>query len=267
MIIRRKRFVRIGETYFEETPDGGSVDIVRWNQAPVPRECGLFGGCSEFHTLIIDLTQPEETLFHAMQKTTQNEVRRAAREDVRCEIRHHPHEQFLNSFSDFYDAFAAQKHLPKSNRARLKAIAAEGRLSLSRASLNSEDLVWHAYYRAPLRTRQLHSASLFRAQDAADARKLVSRANRLLHWADIKAFKAEGLAWFDFGGWYAGTTNAELLAINRFKQSFGGKVWKEFNCTWGLTTVGKLALLANRFSEQLEPRLRRHAADVVERGV
>ena len=38
------------------------------------------------------------------------------------------------------------------------------------------------------------------------------------------------MKFFDFGGWYPGNTNHQLLEINRFKEGFGGKIVREYNC-------------------------------------
>ena len=70
----------------------------------------------------------------------------------------------------------------------------------------------------------------------------IGRANRLHHWLDVLRFRDEGFAIYDFGGWYAGTANDELLRINRFKESFGGEVVLQYNCDQALSWKGMLAL-------------------------
>ncbi len=49
-------------------------------------------------------------------------------------------------------------------------------------------------------------------------RNAIGRGNRMLHWKDILAFKAEGKNVYDFGGWYAGQEDEALLRINQFKE-------------------------------------------------
>jgi len=71
---------------------------------------------------------------------------------------------------------------------------------------------------------------------------LIGRANCFHTWHDILRFQRQGIETYDFGGWYGGTENAEKLRINRFKESFGGKVVPEFNYEVGVTIAGRLAL-------------------------
>ena len=74
----------------------------------------------------------------------------------------------------------------------------------------------------------------------------IGRANRLHHWLDVLRFRDEGFAIYDFGGWYAGRENEELLRINCFKESFGGKVVFHYKCDQGLSWKGSLALWLRR---------------------
>ncbi len=55
-------------------------------------------------------------------------------------------------------------------------------------------------------------------------------------------FKRQGLACYDFGGWYAGTDDPIKLGINKFKEEFGGEKVHQYNCEKGVTLKGKLAL-------------------------
>jgi hypothetical protein len=48
---------------------------------------------------------------------------------------------------------------------------------------------------------------------------------------------------YDFGGWYAGTDDAALVAINRFKHGFGGSRVVEYNASRALTGLGRLYML------------------------
>jgi hypothetical protein len=59
-------------------------------------------------------------------------------------------------------------------------------------------------------------------------------------------FKRAGVALFDLGGWYAGLEDKELLAINFFKEGFGGRIVKTFHCTRAETAKGRLYLAAAR---------------------
>ena len=70
----------------------------------------------------------------------------------------------------------------------------------------------------------------------------MGRANRYLFWHDIIRYKEQGLKLFDFGGWYPGTTDNMRLEINRFKEGFGGRVVREYNCEQITSVRGWLLL-------------------------
>ncbi len=48
-----------------------------------------------------------------------------------------------------------------------------------------------------------------------------------------------GFRVYDFGGWYAGSTDVEKLMINRFKEEFGGQKVLEFTVTENRSLLAK----------------------------
>ena len=98
------------------------------------------------------------------------------------------------------------------------------------------------HYRSCDRARLIYSASIRRQTTETPLKALIGRANCFHTWHDILRFQRQGIETYDFGGWYGGTENAEKLRINRFKESFGGKVVPEFNYEVGVTIAGRLAL-------------------------
>jgi hypothetical protein len=201
----------------------------------------------EFRSIWIDLAQDEKQLLAGMSMSTRQGIRRAGDYSLRYEYWHPDVAEPLGLFCDFYDAFAATKDLDPLRRKALALQAACGSLDLSLVSAqDGKPLVWHAYYRDGTHARQLHTASLFRREDDAELRKMIGRANRYHHWRDMLRFKESGIAVFDIGGWYDGTQNAALLRVNEFKQGFGGRIVKLYNCTRGETFKGRLYLAALR---------------------
>jgi hypothetical protein len=81
----------------------------------------------------------------------------------------------------------------------------------------------------------------------------------LLHYKDMLAFKAAGVRLYDFGGWYAGDTDTDLLRINKFKEEFGGNVELRYNCERGVTLLGKCALTIKRVMSSLSSTAKRRA--------
>ena len=67
-------------------------------------------------------------------------------------------------------------------------------------------------------------------------------------------FKDQGVRYFDFGGWYPGTEDIQLLGANAFKKSLGGQVVREFECEqiitlkgWAMLTAARLIARAKEF--------------------
>jgi len=53
-------------------------------------------------------------------------------------------------------------------------------------------------------------------------RNLIGRANRWLHYQDMRRFKAKGFALYDFGGYAKDSGDVDLQRINQFKEGFRG---------------------------------------------
>jgi hypothetical protein len=102
----------------------------------------------------------------------------------------------------------------------------------------------------PERVRLLHSVSLFRSEDR-DRQALIGRANRLLHWKDMCAWRARGVGLYDFGGEYHGEEDAAQVRIAAFKRGFGGEVVPIYSGVRGITLVGRLALEAARLGRAM----------------
>ncbi|HEY5173184.1 MAG TPA: hypothetical protein VIK54_15785 [Acidimicrobiia bacterium] len=243
MIVRQTRFYRLAEFFFDEEPRSPHVDVIEHVQRSRP----LPGArCSDFYTLHVDLTQDPETLFSGLSETYQYEIRRAERDELKDEAWMSARGELVNDFIAFFDGFARGKGLPPAPAKRLHTLAKAGVLDLSTVTRRDDILVWHAYLRAGNRARLLHSASLFREHNDTGMWNLIGRANRYLHWHDLLRYKDAGIPLFDFGGWYSGQDDEELLRINAFKESFGGRVVPEFHCAVPTSTRGRMVLFARR---------------------
>ncbi|BDC49335.1 hypothetical protein F183_A16510 [Bryobacterales bacterium F-183] len=250
MIVYNKQFLKIAEFYYQPPVAERGLDIARcyYQQAPIE-------GTQQtvFHTLQIDLTQDAEQILAAMKKDNRQQIRYAERDGIATEGSSAPSDEWMQQFFAFYDAFAQGKGLPPANRARLIAMREANMLDLSRAidPQSGETIVWHCTLLTPQAARLVHSASL--ARDAAQSRT-TARANCWLHWQDIVRFREAGLATYDFGGWYAGEEDEAKLRINKFKESFGGKVVQLYNVDRGLTLRGAVAIRARHLLENWKER-------------
>ena len=243
MIVRDTRLYRLAEVFFDEEPDGADADVIEYFQrsAPVPG-----ARYREFHTTHIDLTQDMQALFADVSKTCRYEVRRGERDELKEEAWMSARGEPVDDFIAFFDRFAAGKGLPPAPAERLCTLAEAGLLDLSTVSHDDDALVWHACLRAGNRARLLHSASLFREHTDTATRNLIGRANRYLHWHDLLRYKEACIPLFDFGGWYSGRDDEDLLRINAFKEGFGGRVVPEFHCAVPASVRGWMVLLARR---------------------
>jgi hypothetical protein len=237
MVMYRKHGLRMAELWLDAPivkPAGCDLLVLHQYSRLPERAVGW-----PFSTLTINLHAPEEQLLEGLNRDTKYKVRRAATKDL-VECIHEPvaTEAICRAFHAFYDEFAVAKGLHRLSMEELLARAQGGTVRFSRAARDGETIVWHVHAVTEHGATLLHSASQFRQLDDNDARAIVGRANRLLHWRDILAFKSEGKRVYDFGGWYAGQEDADLLRINQFKEGFGGQRTDQVNAGLALSWRG-----------------------------
>ncbi len=250
MIVYSSRFLTRGEVWFDNEPDDAqSVDWIIYHQRsrPVPRAKWRY-----FYTSIIDLTQSREQLVAQLNQDTAYKIRRARdRDKILCEGCDPRDPAIISLFEQMYNQFAAMKGLYRLDRARMESMAAAGVLDLSVAKdPRGNALVYHANYRDRCRATELELPSLYRKLSDSASRNAIGRANRYLIWSDMLRYKEQGLKYFDFGGWYPGTTDQALLKINAFKRGFGGQVVREYECERILSLKGWLVLHAAELLKQ-----------------
>ena len=66
--------------------------------------------------------------------------------------------------------------------------------------------------------------------------------------------KEQGVQYFDFGGWYPGTEDIQLLGANAFKRGFGGEIVREYECEQILTLKGWIVLTGARILDRIRAR-------------
>jgi hypothetical protein len=236
MIWSRKHTVSIADVFGDEPVPAGGADVIRYNQWSTPLDGFVY---PPFHTVIIDLRQPEADLLAAVDKGTRYEIRRAQREPLEYGVVGLDGGA-IRAFCDFYNRFAMGKGLAPADPAWLEALARGGRLVLTQIRREGEVLVWHAYVRDATSAILQFSCS----QETADPclRQVIGRANRYQHWKDLVYFREQGLEKLDLGGWYGGSEDQKLRAINKFKEEFGGRIIAVHNGMVGVSWKGKLAV-------------------------
>jgi hypothetical protein len=156
---------------------------------------------------------------------------------------------------DYFNEFTASKNRSSVTYSDLRQFYEAGTLCVRYVTAQDKSIVhtMHAYIVSDRRARLHQSSSHFRNSSDSEFRNLVGRANRYLHWDDMLYFKNMGLEYYDFGGWYGGQSNTEKLAINQFKESFGGEKQPEYTYTVPVTLPGKAAVF---FQKLIKPKKR-----------
>jgi hypothetical protein len=250
MIIYSSRFLTRSEVWFDDEP--GNIRAVDWilynlRSCPVPGAKGRY-----FYNYSIDLTQSTGQLLAQLNDDTAYKIRRARdRDKIICECCDPDDPAVLDRFEAMYNSFAPMKGMPPLDRTRMNSIASTGALNLSVAKDSQGDVLgYHANYRNRHRATQLYLPSLYRRFSDSASRNAIGRANRYLVWSDILRYKEQGLKFFDFGGWYPGTTDQALLNINEFKRGFGGRVVREYQSEQILSLKGWVVLNAAKLLKQ-----------------
>lgn len=246
-VLYKRGIVRIMDIYGSVTKENGSpVDIIISSNVIFPEAESFHpfskGGFLHSYgkTLIIDLDRTEEALFEDIHKNARYKINRASKRDpIHYDELTNPTDEEIGEFLVFFDRFAKYKDLPKGNLGRLKGLRDQNALIISyvRDELGNI-LCAHAYLRADAYGSLLYSASA--RFDNKQIRNLIGRANRFLHWQDIKSFREMGMKWFDFGGLFVQKDGSEEDSINRFKKEFGGQVVDVDKRIYPLSIIGKL---------------------------
>jgi hypothetical protein len=226
-----------GEVWYdEELPIDAGVDIVQYSQRPAPVGEGR---SAPFLSLVNDLTVTEDEIVARFNKVCRYELRRAGRDDLQFELIADPAAR-LDEFCRFHDRCAQQRSIYVCNRRWLVSACAARQLILTVASRNGEALVWHAYVVAA-KTAGLEYSISYRDDDPA-RRALVGRANRWLHWQDMRRFREIGLERYDWGGLFEEDATPSGAGINEFKKGFGGTPDRSYDCEVPITARGRLWL-------------------------
>ena len=111
--------------------------------------------------------------------------------------------------------------------------------------------VYHAYFFSDSSTCLWYSASDFRNQEVD--RNLAARANKRLHFEDMKHFKDIGIKLYDWGN-VTTQNNANPNGIDKFKASFGGTYTEKYSYTVGNTLLGKILLTGKKLAIRIKPQ-------------
>ena len=170
---------------------------------------------ADFHTLLIDV---RSDFFSNFKTTTRNEIRKSL--NMGFFFKQHSDIEF-SDFVAFYNDFASVMGLA------IQSLNSKYKDNIFTTQASYDDgtpLVMHSYLLDEKlgRTRLLHSASNVLNQNLD--RKIIGFANRFLHYKDMLFFAEQGYKTYDLGGYAYNSTDHKRQAINKFKDSFGGKL-------------------------------------------
>jgi len=213
----------IKEVYFSEYPfDIKGCDSLRFYFCK--DEVSLNGfSFQRKPTLIIDLTQDLEKIWLNMdRKSTRNSIKKAQEKEIEVKIN-----DDYNQFHAILKSFMRQKRfgsfllMGEINLATMKKYG-----TCFTARYRGEVLGGHLYFEDEENILLRYSASKRLGLDKNKA-KLISDANRLLHWEAIQYAKNKGITVYDWGGLWSkeeAEQDPQKRGVNSFKLSFGGEV-------------------------------------------
>ena len=257
-VIYQKKFLKVNQIWYPGNHTVDSLlkekrpaDILFVHGAPIEETKGSFRGWQEYHTCRNDLTLSEEDMLANINKAVKYQFRRSEKDNIEIafytkeDIEKKP--QLIATFRDIYE----RMYRSKGSDTKLNVTAIERYLQadgiiFSAAIHEGEVLVFHSYICDQEEARLLHSASCFREESADQS--MIGRANKRLHWEDIKYFKQKGLVRYDWGG-ISDFENPN--GIDEFKLKFGGEKITYYNIFAGNTVLGKAAVCAMKVMKKV----------------
>lgn len=230
-----------------------SKGIITYKESLVP-----IGKAHKFVTLINDLTEDDNIIKSHFSSNCRNQVGRAYREGSSCEILNSSliGDEDIETFVDFFGCFWKSKESkldnPKEFMEELKRYRDIGALVISKGIVGGEVCIYHTYLIDDIHARLLYSASLFRmidGDDSTNAKQVIGRANRMLHYEDMLYLKQMGLKIYDWGG--AGRED-DVISITKFKESFGGKEIYLHNSDVCNGIKAKIVILASQIKRKIK---------------
>lgn len=201
----------------------------------------------DFPTLVIDLTQELDAIWHNIRKSCRNKISRAQREGITVKIN--------ESYDEFYEinkSFREKKGL--GNKLVVSRDFMQKYGSLLTSALNNEVLTGILWLEDDSNIRGLVAASK-RLGASHEKANLIGFSNALLWWESIRYAKEKGIKEFDLGGYYTGKNKDDpRVGINFFKEGFGGQFTVRYHYEKVYNKANKLArLLHTRMNTLMHP--------------
>jgi len=216
------RMLTVHNKWFYPRPSlADGVRAVCYRQSQWTRPCAGFVR-QPFSTSVIDLSRTAEEIFTGFGKTTRNEIHRAEREGLSCDF-----EVSAAEFVEFYNRAAVPDGRVALDARLFESAGAQKTLAAARSA--GRALVMRSYVVDAQQSRACswHSATVQARESDPAVRRMIGRANRLLHFRAMLHFKQRGFVIYDLGGYSNDSNDRKQQAINQFKDGFGGTIVEE----------------------------------------
>ena len=195
-------------------------------------------------TIVNDISGDLNEILKLFKKNTRYEIRRAEKDGCSAQLFWSDQLRANTALLEEFDRehkkmFQKKGHDYKSELPNMMGALKRNMLALSVVYLpDGNPCAYHVYIVGNKVARLLHSVSVFREMKTSAERASIGRANRYLHFMDIKALKEKGYATYDWGGY---SESEDQISITEFKESFGGEIRDVYRYIFAVSLIARLA--------------------------
>ena len=178
------------------------------------------------YTEIINLKNNLDSIKSNFCKSTLRDIKKANKENIKFIADFKDYEFFTNIYNQFVKS---RRNLKFANPQLF--LKNPELFFMTACSFKDDILVMHLYMidNEIRRARIFKSVSQYFRLSDNKARSFNARANKYLHFMDMKYFKEQGFLTYDFGGYSYTSDNPKINSINEFKRRFGGEIVTEYD--------------------------------------
>lgn len=244
----RNKFFTLERVWFCSSVQDKKSDILRFMRISNEMVVKYYIKKDLQHTIINDLTKPEDFFLTLMTNATRYDVLRGKKDEISItrfrgsDLKNDPSplEEFKKAYLDFYQKTKIKDVIKAYSEEDLESYVENDCMTLSIAQKEAFK-VYHVHVHDTEKSMLLYSVSDFRNKNAD--KNILGRANKLLHFDDMLFFKSIGVKEYDWGDI---SSKVNHNGIDKFKLSFGGQVTDVYNIFEGVTLKGKLLVFLKK---------------------
>lgn len=173
-------------------------------------------------TFIIDLSQTEQEIYNNIHKKVKQKIKKSLKTDEFIySANDNPTDEQIVNFSLLYNSFAKEKKIDKCLVEKLVALRNNHSLLLTEITDHDNNILCSHCLMLDSNSSQasgLYSVTTRFSKITSNDKSLIGRANKCLHWEEMKTIKQKGLKWYNMGGIVYGKVGE---GINNFKLQLG----------------------------------------------